>query len=104
MSQARRNAITELIQENRTAIKNCERKKELLINPLIEDNLKNDFIEEIDFLIASLNHQLIILTPYIRDMRSKILDITEETTLCAVYLLLCSVIKLFDSILILAKQ
>lgn len=96
--------IAYLIADNCSKIKNPYTKLESLNNPNWSRDLKHEYFGQITSLLKSLEDQYVDLVPFVKDMRWKISDITEHTAVCAVYLLLCSVLRIWDSIFLLAKS
>lgn len=96
--------LNEIIQSNRLAIKNPGAKRFMKINPDYIADLTNENQENIDIAIIELREQINQLKPFILRIKGNVIDITEETPTCASYLLLCSILNEWESLLLLAQQ
>lgn len=67
------------------------------------DNLKARHIIEIEEILDTLQGQHTIIIPFVTNIREHISGITEETTVCGIYLTLCTILKTWDSISLLAQ-
>lgn len=104
MNELSRKKVKEVIDSNKRAIKNPAPKKALETYP---DILKRDVVASkigIEYKIIILEKRLNELLPYIKNIKKYIKDITEETFLCAVYLLMSNVSQNWNSLISLAKE
>lgn len=92
------------IKDNLESIKNPLPKLEYSLNQWILDIYMKKHISEIDLLLKRLKQELLEISPYIKDLRWHINDISEETAINANYLIFSSVIQKFHSIIILANE
>jgi len=92
------------IKNNHQAIKDQRPKIALKNNPNLLENIKRKDINEINNLLNTLQNQNNELIPFIKAIKTKIPDITAQTHLCAVYLLLCLSLQTWQSLFLLAKN
>lgn len=104
MHEQTKNDISLLIQDNQSAIKNPYTKIHAQLNPEIHKNMMNDYLSEIKLLTWELQARITELIPFVGQIKWSTSDITEETHICAIYLLLCSVISEWESVCLLAKE
>lgn len=104
MQEASKKIIEKAIISNREAIKQNGPKMDLLQNPdmLLIHNAKDKI--QINLLLSQLQKQLSELLPFVKKIKLHIVDITENTHICAIYLLLCNVFDVWLSFFILAKE
>lgn len=93
-----------IIEDNRRAIKSSQPKLALKADPglLIKDQLASK--QQTDAVLSKIQQQYEELLPFVKDLRKHIKDITEESPICAVYLLLSHAIQDWNSVFLLAKN
>lgn len=104
MSEFTKKTTQEVIESNRTAIKNDRPKKALQDNPNLLDEEQKIAEVEINNILAGIISQYSELVPFIKRLRNFVPNITEETHYCAVYLLFCQSLTYWDSLFLLAKN
>ncbi len=104
MHEETKKSIKLLINSNRQKIKAPEAKQALKNNLNLLKTIKERDIKIIIKLLQRLQNQNNELSPFVKDLKNKISDITAETHLCATYLLLCYVLQTWQSIYLLAKN
>lgn len=92
-----------LIADNRRAIKNPEAKEALKENPDLIEKDREASVREIELKLPLLEQHFNELFPFIKELRSHIADITEETHTSAVYLLLAHACQDWNSLFALAR-
>ncbi len=97
-------SINKLIADNRRAIKDPRPKEALKSNPCLLDSQREQHKEAIDVSLGILQAQFNELFPIVKDLKKCVKDITGETHIIAVYLLLCRVFQHWDSFFILANH
>jgi hypothetical protein len=104
MQKSSKKMIEDAIASNKAAIKHGGPKIDLKLNPemLIAD--KEFFKKQINSLLLILREHYNELLPYVKKIKSNINDITENTHVCAVYLLLCNIFDNWDSFFLLAEK
>lgn len=104
MSEFTKETIKKSIESNKKAIKSAKPKIALQENPhlLIEDQKKAEIA--INNILNDIINQYNELLPFVKRLRDRVSDITEETHFCAVYLLLCQAMTLWESLFLLAKN
>lgn len=104
MNKKAKISIEFLINDNQRAIKSPLPKISLKQNPnLLVDEQKNnevEIIKKLDYLRQYYNE----LLPFIKGTKEYTKDIIEKTPTCAVYLLLCSTARYWESVFFLAKN
>jgi hypothetical protein len=104
MQEKVKNDISFIIDDNIKAIKNPYTKLELLNNPNLLKEYELDYKKEIDSLILEIEKQYNDIIPFTKNLKNHINDITEKTFFSSVYLLSNSILSIFSSINILAKN
>ena len=104
MQQEAKNQIKALIEDNQKKIKDPEPKKYLGIHPNVLTDIQKEKELEIAYLLGQLDNQYKELLPFVEKIKLNIGDITEQTFVCATYLLLCRIFDNWESIFILAKE
>lgn len=104
MNKDAKEKVKFLINDNRRAIKNPFPKLVLKANPnlLIQDREKSR--KEISDTLAVIESYYGELVPFIKNLREYVKDITEETHICAVYLLMSHAIQDWKSTFLLARS
>lgn len=92
-----------LIADNRRAIKNPKTKEVLRENPSLVEKDRDLSVREIKLKLPVLEQYFNELLPFVKELRSQIADITEETHICAVYLLLAHACQDWNSLFNLAR-
>jgi len=104
MQDESRRKIQETIASNKKAVKSRSPKINLSQNPdLLRITQERDKLA-IDRLLVHLRQQYSELVPFVGKMKSSVGDITEETHVCAIYLLLCQVFSNWNSCFFLAES
>lgn len=93
-----------LIADNRRAIKSLEAKKALAENPNLIEEDKERSKMEIALKLPALEQYFNELLPFIKNLRSYVQDITEETFVCAIYLALSHACQDWRSLFSLARN
>lgn len=104
MQKKAKNKIKTLIENTQKRLKDSEPKKALNIYPNILTDIQKEKELEIDYLLTQLDNQYKELLPFVKKIKLSISDITEQTFICATYLLLCRIFDNWESIFILAKN
>ena len=104
MHEESRKKIKFAIASNKQAIKKSEPKSNLLQNPDILRIMKERNKLEADRLLSRLRGQYGELFPFVKNIKLHIKDITEETHVCAAYLLLCHIFDNWHSCFILFEN
>lgn len=104
MQEETKEKIKNLIEDFKKRLKNPEPKKFLIIFPNTINDTKVIKKLEIDHLLVQLDNQYKELLPFVKQIKLSVGDITEQTFVCAVYLLLCRVFDNWESIFILAQK
>ncbi|MDO8566122.1 MAG: hypothetical protein Q7S04_02995 [Candidatus Moranbacteria bacterium] len=104
MNENAKGKIEFLIQDNLRAIKSKHPKIALKADPNILEQDKKKSAEEIALTLPSLQKHLDELLPFIQNLRKHIQDITEQTHICAAYLLLARATQDWKSLLSLAEK
>jgi len=104
MKKEAKNQIKTLIEDNRKKIKDPEPKKYLGSHPDILTDIKKEKELKVVYLLRQLDNQYKELLPFVKKIKLSIGDITEETFICATYLLLCRIFDNWESIFILSKD
>ena len=103
MQERSRVMVEDVIKSNRDGIKAKGAKVELENNPSMLTTDKAQDEESIRKLLIKLRAQYNELFPYVKKLKNYIADITEETHICAIYLLLCQVFNIWESFFILSE-
>lgn len=104
MHEQTKNDIKLIIDDNHQKIKSPKPKIALKQNPnLLKDRREKDVVQ-INEMLDSLQNQNDELLPFIKALKNKIPDITAETHLTAIYLLLCYNAQTWQSLFLLAKN
>jgi hypothetical protein len=104
MQEKVKNDISFRIDDNIKVIKNPYTKLELLNNSNLLKEYELDYKKQIEILIIELEKQYNDIVPFVKNLEKYIKDITEQTFFSAVYLLSSSILSIFSSINILAKN
>lgn len=104
MEEKAKEKIKFLIDDNRNAIKSLHPKKALAVSPNLLARDRERSKEEISKILSIVESHYSELVPFFRDLRQHIKDITEETHICAVYLLLSHALQDWKSSFLLAKN
>ncbi len=104
MHEETKNVLSAVIENNLRAIKNPGAKFALLQDPSLPTRLMQENQEQIDFYVNRARNVLTSLSPYLYKIKININDITEQTHIVAIYLLLSSTFYEWDSFLNLASS
>lgn len=99
-----REDILGLINSNLTAIRNPTTAELVLVDPDYEDNLRSEYLEDIEDKISEIEAILLELSPFVYSIRENIPDITSNNSVCAIYLLLCACIESLKATIILWRN
>lgn len=103
MNEDSKKDIAFLISDNRRAIKNPLAKEAFKRNPNIISQDTEKSKQEIQQILPLLENHFRELLPFIKDLKGYVSDITEETYICAIYLLLSHASQDWISLFNLAK-
>jgi len=104
MQEETKDKIKNLIEDLKKRLKNPKPKKFLMFFPNTLTDTKIVKKLEINHLLAQLDNQHKELFPFVKQIKLSIGDITEQTFVCAVYLLLCRVFDNWKSIFMLSQE
>ncbi len=104
MHEETKNILSTVIESNLKAIKDPRPKLALLYDPNLLIELMQENQVWIEFYIDNTRKVLITLRSYLENIKSTINDITEQTHIVAIYLLLSSTFYEWDSFLNLASS
>ncbi len=99
-----REDVLKLINSNVAAIRNPTIAQWISLNPNYEDDLKSEYLEDVEDKISEIEAILLELSPFVYSIRKNIPDITNNNSACAIYLLLCACIESFKAIVILWRN
>lgn len=89
MSKKRDEKVQKYIQEMREKIKSPDPKKKLADNPDLKSQLLMKMVIEKSEMMPYLLSYYDELEPYVRRLKGLLRDISEETHICAIYILFC---------------
>jgi hypothetical protein len=104
MQEESRKKIEKVIASNKFAIKKKEPKIAFATNLRLRHDILVQDKREIAILLSALQSQHSELSPFVHRLKSYVKDITEETHICAVYLILCHIFENWDSVFLLADN
>ncbi len=104
MSEYTINTVKIVISDNKKAIKSAYPKLALRDNPNLLEEEQKIAEEMISDTLNDLKGHYNELVPFVKKIKDRVLDITEETHFCAVYLLLCQTMTYWESLFLLAKN
>lgn len=104
MQEKSKNIIKQHIEEAINAISNEKTKNALEINPEIQNYIKEKDAMQIGDLLKEITEYYDELLPYIKKIKINVPQITDQTCICACYLLIAQVFKLWNSILLLGEK
>lgn len=104
MHEETKNVLSDVIESNLRAIKNPGVKLAFLQDPSLPTRLMLENQEQIDFYVNRTSNVLTSLSPYLYKLKNNINDITAQTHIVAIYLLISSTFYEWDSFLNLASS
>lgn len=104
MNEQTKKDIKFLIDDNRMAIKNPLPKIALRTDPDLLVKERKDLEWRINEVLTVIQQQYVELLPFVKELRKHVRDITEESHICAVYLLLCHASQDWNSLFLLGKH
>ncbi|MBP7823207.1 hypothetical protein KA050_02535 [Candidatus Gracilibacteria bacterium] len=96
--------IKQKISENIGKIKSNEPKELLKIDVKTPSLFKERYIAQINDSLEQAEKYKNSLLPYVRTLKQNISDITEQTHLCAIYLLLSHIFDSYDALFLLIRN
>lgn len=104
MNEQTKKDVRFLIDDNKRAIKNPLPKIALKEDPDLLVKERKDLERCINEVLTAIQQQYAELLPFVKELRKHIRDITEESHICAVYLLLCHASQDWNSLFLLGKH
>lgn len=104
MQDLTRVKIQDLIKQNRKSIKNKGAKIAWAADPFLRKKIKIGHENEAQVILSMLRAWHKELMPYVLKIKSQVSDITEQTHICAIYLLMCHIFENLNSFFLLAEQ
>jgi hypothetical protein len=104
MQEQSRKQIQDVIAANKKAIKEPDPKAALIGNPDLLLLIQKQDRVGIELLISRLKEYQEELLPFVLKIKERVSDITEDTHICAIYLLSCHVFENWKAFFILAQE
>ncbi|OGY84537.1 MAG: hypothetical protein A3F54_05525 [Candidatus Kerfeldbacteria bacterium RIFCSPHIGHO2_12_FULL_48_17] len=104
MQEKTRKKVEWLIENHKQAIKNNGAKIALARNPNLPRMMQEREKFEIQYLLNRLRDQRTELLPFVKGIKKHVKGITENTHVCAVYILLSRIFQNWDALFLLAEH